>query len=324
MLGEMAGNAAVAALIEAAKNVARRRHHVVVRAPHVLDVLFSSPGMARRVRKMGIDADHLRESAAAVLDGLPPVTGYRDGAQPELCPSVSLAVDRAAPHIAQYGTVELVSAMVDAPELRSAFRPYVLDESLVEELRRGAPGRDIADAMTWLLANNLDLAERLVDGGLDLADLTTRCGHSFRDVLPEAIDAARSAGAARVDAATLMAFLTRDIAHVAGYEPRAIGDALEELIHGPHLVEDVAEDEPAEIVFVNDPMTAFSTVQAILTAHFGMSELEAYDVALAIDAREGAVVGRASGGKARDLAELARRDARREGYPLRVVVRARA
>ena len=318
---QMRGNTALATLLDAAKGVARRRHHAVVRAAHIIDVLFASPGMDRRIRRNGIDADHLREAVAATLDAMPPVAGYRDVPIPDLCPSIVQGVRRVAPWLEHYGMVEILTALEDAPELRGAFRPYVLDESLVEQLRREAPGSDIADAMTWLLANHLDLAERLVDGGLDTDDLTTRCGRSYRDVAAEAVDAARSAGLRSVDATLLIAFFTREIAYAAGNELSVIGQALDRLVHGEPESVYVDDSALAEVVLLDDPITPATTVQSILTAHFDMSDTEAQEIVAAVDARTEAVAARTAAGRARDLALQARRTARRDGYPLRVVVR---
>lgn len=109
---------------------------------------------------------------------------------------------------------------------------------------------------------------------------------------------------------------------MAGYELPIIGDALDRLFHGePVRDETVADDEPADVVFVNDPMTRAMTVQAILTAHVDMSAEQAYERVMAIDAHDSAIVARVAAGPARELADLARRTARREGDPLRVVVR---
>jgi ATP-dependent Clp protease adapter protein ClpS len=324
MLGEMAGNATIEAVRSAAQEVARRRHHPVVHAMHVLAALFAARGMARRIRRRGLDADHLATAVERALDDAPSVAGYRDAVIPKLCPSVERAFERAKPLVEMYGSEELAIALEDAPELRGAFRPYVLDESLVERLRREAPGRDIADAMTWLLAHHLDLSERLVDGGLDLADLTTRCGASYREIVPQAIDTARSTGAPAVEAAPLIAVLTREIAYAAGYELPLIGDALDLLLHGPPPDDRVSDDGPAEVVFVNDPLTPFATVQTILTTHFGMNEDAAYATTCAIDICDEAVAATTAGAPARELAAFARRAARRDGYPLRVITRAPA
>lgn len=51
-------------------------------------------------------------------------------------------------------------------------------------------------------------------------------------------------------------------------------------------------------------MTTAYTVHGILTDHFGMSDEEAHDTMMAVDARDDAVVARASGAPARELAAL--------------------
>jgi ATP-dependent Clp protease adapter protein ClpS len=312
------------AVLDVARDIARRRHHSVVRAPHVLAALFAAPGMDRRIRKRGFDADHLSAAVERALEDAPETGGYRDAPTPEISSAIERAFERVEKLVDAYGAVEIVRALEDAPELRGAFRPYVLDESLVVELRRSVTGMDIAHAMTWLLARHVDLAERLADGGLDVEDLTTPCGRWFSDVVPNAVNGARASGFARVEPVLLVGHLTRDIAYAAGYELYVIGDALSVLFHGPLVAELVADEAPAEVVLLNDPMTKYGTVQHVLVEHFGKSEIEAYDLTAAIDARDEVVVARLAGAPARELASLATRTARAAGCPLRVLVRGRA
>lgn len=324
MLDEMAGNAALSALLSAARAGARRRHHVVVRAAHVVEALFASPGMDRRIRKLGVDADHLRDAAIDMLAAIPAIVGYRDAKPPELCPSIVQAAKRAEAYVDQYGTHEIVPALVHASELRAAFLPYVIDESIVERVRQNARGSDCADALAALFDEHIDLAARLSEGGLDPEDLTTKCGRPWREIATVVVRDAREGGYARVEPATFIAHLTREVADASGYEPPEIARALDILLHGAEPVLTVADDVISEVVFVNDPLTPYDFVCGLLTDQLGYPEHVAVDLTLAIDARESAIVAEATGAEAREHAHVATTAARRAGHPLRVLVRPRA
>lgn len=55
-------------------------------------------------------------------------------------------------------------------------------------------------------------------------------------------------GGATIDAVLLIAFLAREIAYAAGYEPPLIGDALEQSLDGPADRGQVTDLAAAEVV----------------------------------------------------------------------------
>lgn len=312
------------AVAAAAVDLARRRHHAVAGAAHVLAVVFEFGGMARRVRRLGFDADHLRACIERTLDDLPEAGVYRDATPPAIDSVVDRILTRADPRVRAYGTAVLVSAFEEAPELRGALRPYVLDESVFQRVKDAAAGSDCSHALTLLLNDHFELATRLSDSVLDIEDLTKRSGIGWREILPDAVDAARREGEARLEPAVAVAYLVRAVAQAAGYEHDAIGGALDLVLHGPlpsQTSEAIADDAHAELVFFNDALTTQDAVQQILVDVFGMSETEAHDTMLAIDGRDEAVVATMEGARARDVAARSRAMARSFGHPLRVIAR---